>query len=109
MIRAYSVVWEPVSASNGREDAERVEGDSVLTGMATPSKEGGHEARFGMVWSRTGLRRRRLERVLRVGHRESGTVYGVRARRDPATVGTTVSSPTDGPTTFLRVGVPLAR
>jgi hypothetical protein len=76
MISAYSVVWEPVSALNGRDDAVRVEGDSVLTGMATPSKEGGREARFGMVWSRTGVRRRRLERVRRVGHRESGTATG---------------------------------
>jgi hypothetical protein len=57
MISAYSVVWEPVSASNGRDDAVRVGDDAVLTGMATPSKEGGHEGQLGTVWTRTGQAR----------------------------------------------------
>jgi hypothetical protein len=38
MISAYSVVWEPVSASNGRDEAVRLDNDTVLTGMATPFK-----------------------------------------------------------------------
>jgi hypothetical protein len=42
MISAYSVVWEPVSAPDDG-DAARVDNEVVLRGMATPSKEGGHE------------------------------------------------------------------
>jgi hypothetical protein len=41
MIRAYSVVWEPVSAPNGHDEAGRVDNDMFLTGMATPSKKAG--------------------------------------------------------------------
>jgi hypothetical protein len=38
MISAYSVVWEPVSVPNGPE-AVRVDDDTVLKDMATPSRE----------------------------------------------------------------------
>jgi hypothetical protein len=38
MISAYSVVWEPVSAPNGCDEAVRLDNDTVLTGMATPSQ-----------------------------------------------------------------------
>jgi hypothetical protein len=37
MISAYSVVWEPVSVPNGPE-AVRVDDDTVLKDMATPSR-----------------------------------------------------------------------
>ena len=46
MISAYSVVWEPVSAPDDG-DAARVDNEMLLRGMATPSKEGGREARQG--------------------------------------------------------------
>jgi hypothetical protein len=38
MISAYSVVWDPVSAPNGCDEAVRLDNDTVLTGMATPFK-----------------------------------------------------------------------
>jgi hypothetical protein len=38
MISAYSVVWDPVSAPNGCDEAVRLDNDTVLTGMATPCK-----------------------------------------------------------------------
>jgi hypothetical protein len=63
MIRAYSVVWLPFSAAHSR-----VANGTVLVGMAAPFK-----------------------RHAEVNH-GSDRVQGFKARRDPATVGTTVSS-----------------